>query len=316
MRVFGPVPSRRLGRSLGINNIPPKICTYSCIYCQLGRSVKMTADRAEFYAPSELFAEVQEKIINARAHNEPIDYLTIVPDGEPTLDRNLGRLLALLKTFNIKLAVITNASLIDDQEVRSALRQADWVSLKIDAVDENVWRAIDRPHGRLSLNRILNGIKDFAREFSGELTTETMLVRNVNDDAGHVEAMAEFIRSLAPEAAYLAVPTRPPAESWVAPPEEHVLNASFQIFYERGLNVEYLLGYEGNKFAYTGNVREDILAITAVHPMREEAVRAYLEKAHSDFSLIEQMIAEGSIIVSEYNGRKFYLRKPVAYKEE
>ena len=109
---FGPVPSRRLGQSLGINNIPPKICTYSCIYCQLGRSLKMQIEREEFYHPEEIFKEVENKIREAMGRGEPIDYLTFVPDGEPTLDRNLGKEIEFLKQVGIKIAVITNSSLI------------------------------------------------------------------------------------------------------------------------------------------------------------------------------------------------------------
>ena len=111
MRAFGPVPSRRLGRSLGINNIPPKVCTYSCIYCQLGRTVRMQSERGAFYAPEEVVRGVEEQVVKAREKNERIDYLTFVPDGEPTLDINLGREMELLRPRGIKIAVISNASL-------------------------------------------------------------------------------------------------------------------------------------------------------------------------------------------------------------
>lgn len=309
MNVFGPVPSRRLGRSIGINNIPPKICTYSCVYCQLGRSLKVIADRQEYYPPQELFREVKEKITRTLEHNEPIDYLTMVPDGEPTLDKNLGFLLDLLKPLKIKLAVITNSSLINQSDVQDALCKADWVSVKIDTVDPKIWHKIDRPHRKIQLDDILQGIIAFSRKFKGTLTTETMLVRGINDDADTLNDVAEFITGLKASTSYLSIPTRPPAETWVTPPNETVLNNAFQIFAEHHLNVEYLIGYEGNKFAYTGNVEEDILSITSVHPMRQDAVNAFLQKANSDFSVIEKLISEKKLIQSEYNGKKYYLRK-------
>ncbi|MHA1145240.1 MAG: radical SAM protein [Candidatus Helarchaeota archaeon] len=134
---FGPVPSRRLGRSLGINNIPPKNCTYSCIYCQLGRTKKVKIRRQQFYEPSELVAAVQNKVDDVKKRGDAIDFLTFVPDGEPTLDLNLEREIELLKPLGIKIAVISNATLIWDGEVRHVLSQADWVSLKVDAVSEN-----------------------------------------------------------------------------------------------------------------------------------------------------------------------------------
>ena len=142
LRVFGPVPSRRLGRSLGINNIPPKICSYSCVYCQLGRSLSMVNHRGEYYDPEELGKEVLDAIQCLAQNNERVDYLTVVPDGEPTLDQNLGRLIDLLKTSGVKVAVITNSTLLDDPEVRQDLSKADLVSIKVDAVDQKTWKKI------------------------------------------------------------------------------------------------------------------------------------------------------------------------------
>jgi len=105
---FGPVPSRRLGQSLGINNIPPKICSYSCVYCQVGRTLHMQAERKAFYKPEEILKAVERKVKDAKNKGEGIDYLTFVPDGEPTLDINLGKEIELLKQLGIKIAVITN----------------------------------------------------------------------------------------------------------------------------------------------------------------------------------------------------------------
>lgn len=308
MHVFGPVPSRRLGMSLGINNIPPKICTYSCVYCQIGRSLKVTIKRQSFYSPTLLFEEIKQKIEQARQHNEVIDYLTFVPDGEPTLDQNLGTLLTQLKSLGLKLAVITNASLIYLPEVREALLKANWVSVKVDTVSEKVWHKIDRPHRQLPFQQILDGLVAFAAAFNGTLVTETMLVKGINDAPEFVEETARFIARLSPRTAYLSIPTRPPAEPWVKPPDTDRLNQAFQSFTDEGLSTEFLIGYEGNAFAFTGNVEEDILSITAVHPMREDAVLAFLEKAKSDFSIIEKMVREKKLIRSEYNGHIFYLR--------
>lgn len=306
---FGPVPSRRLGRSLGINNIPPKICTYACVYCQLGRTLKMQAERKFFYPPEEIFQAVQEKAEKAKRGGESIDYLTFVPDGEPTLDLNLGRAIDLLKKVDIPIAVITNSSLIGQPDVRKDLMAADWVSLKMDAIDEKVWRRILRPHGKVKLASLIEGALEFSRAFQGQLATETMLVEGINDSPPLLEEVADFVARLKPSVAYLAVPTRPPAESWVRPPGEDVLNRAFQVFRKKIDRVEYLIGYEGNAFSSTGNVEEDLLSITSVHPMREKAVSEFLARAGSDWSSVQRLISQGQLVEAEYGGHKFFLRK-------
>ena len=218
---FGPVPSRRLGQSLGINNIPPKVCSYSCIYCQLGRTLNMQAKRKVFYKSEEILKSVEKKVKDARDKGEPIDYLTFVSDGEPTLDINLGKEIELFKPLGIKIAVISNASLIWKKDVRDDLCKADWVSLKIDAVNEDIWRRIDRSHKSLQLDKILQGISEFSHNFNGRIATETMLIQDVNDNIEEIEKIADFITGLKDAKSYISIPTRPPAEKWVKPANEH-----------------------------------------------------------------------------------------------
>ncbi|MDY7077549.1 MAG: radical SAM protein [Chloroflexota bacterium] len=298
-----------MGRSLGINNIPPKICTYSCIYCQLGRTIKMQSRRGIFYEPEQVLQDVHGKVGKAGEAGETIDYLALVPDGEPTLDVNLSREIDLLRPLGIKIAIITNSSLVWREDVRGALLKADWVSLKMDSVREEVWRRINRPHGSLRLTSILDGALEFARAFEGELVTETMLVDGVNDGDDHIREVAGFLARLRPATAYLAIPTRPPAEEWVQSPVEKVINRAYQIFSESVDQVEYLVGYEGNAFALTGSVEEDLLSITSVHPMREDAVSEFLARAGADWPVIHRLIVQEQLVETEYEGRKFYVRK-------
>jgi len=309
MLAFGPVPSRRLGKSLGINNIPPKICTYSCVYCQLGRTGKMQITRQEFYGIDKIVQSVEKKISEAMKTGEEIDYLAFVPDGEPTLDLNLGKEIKALKRLGIKIAVITNASLIWDKEVRNDLLKADLVSFKVDAVSENIWHRIDRPHRALSLKKILAGIKKFGEKFNGELITETMLIKDVNDDEEEIKKIAEFLSNLKPMKSYISIPIRPPAEEWVKPASEAMINKAYQIFREKNISVEYLIGYEGNAFAFTGDAEEDLLSITSVHPMRKDGVKEFLRKANANWSVVEKLIRENKLIEVEYEGNKFYMRK-------
>jgi wyosine [tRNA(Phe)-imidazoG37] synthetase (radical SAM superfamily) len=309
---FGPVPSRRLGRSLGINNIPPKTCSYSCVYCQLRKTSNILVDRQSFYRPEDILRQVKRKVSEASLRKERIDYLTFMPDGEPTLDINIGEEISLLRQVGIPIAVVTNASLLWHDKVRENLLEADFVSLKVDAVSQNLWRSINRPHKSLRLNIILEGIKDFVAMFKGIVASETMLIDNVKY-GGEFKKIAEFLGKLNKlDKAYVAIPTRPPTEKWVKPAKEEVINEAFQVFSEELTNrVEYLIGYEGNAFAFTGNVKEDLLSITAVHPMREEAVKEFLKKAGADCKIVEDLLRAGELVRIEFEGNTYYMRKLV-----
>ena len=305
---FGPIPSRRLGRSLGINNIPPKICSYACVYCQLGNTLKMQNNREVFYRPEEIFAAVKKRIHQLESRGEGIDYLTFVPDGEPTLDLNLGKTIKLLKELGKKIAVITNASLIYDEEVRNDLMDADWVSIKIDAFSENVWHKVDRPYGKINYSEILNGMIIFAKEYKGYYTTETLLIKDLNDNINEMKKVADFIEQLNPDVAYISVPTRPPAEEYAIPPDSEFVTETYHIFNSKIDNVELIIGYEGDGFASTGNFEEDLLSITAVHPMREEAVKKLMNKNDARWDVVEKLIQEEKIKTSEFAGNTFYYR--------
>jgi wyosine [tRNA(Phe)-imidazoG37] synthetase (radical SAM superfamily) len=309
MIAFGPVPSRRLGYSLGINNIPAKVCSYGCVYCQVGRTTHMQMERSVFYKPETVFEEVKAKIKNMRNTNQPIDYLTFVPDGEPTLDIHLGNEIDLLKPFNIKIAVITNSSLLWRDDVKNDLLKADWVSVKVDALMAPIWRRIDRPMVSLRLQEVLQGIVDFSKIYKGVLATETMLIRHVNDDAQHIDKIAEFLAEVNPTTAYLSIPTRPPVLNWAESPTEAALNEAYQIFKQYLDPVEYLIGYEGNAFGFTGNFEKDLLGITAVHPLRADAVDELLERDCADWDVVRKLIANHQLIDTEYNGNIFYVRK-------
>ena len=316
--VFGPVPSRRLGRSLGVNNIPAKNCSYSCVYCQVGKTTNMTCERRILHKSEKIVTEVKKKIQRASLRNENTDYLTFAPDGEPTLDIDLGSEISLLKQTGIRVAVLTNASLIWRRDVRQDLRKADMVSLKMDAVSDRIWRRVNRPCKDLRLDLVMEGMATFAKEFKGTIISETMLVDSV-DYGNEFQKIADFLESLERlNRAYIAVPTRPPTENWVRPPKEETINRAFQVFSEKlGVDrVEYLICYEGDAFASTGKVKEDLLSITAVHPMREDAVEKFLKKANADWRIIHKLLQEGRLREVEYEGNTYYTRKLPAWAEE
>jgi wyosine [tRNA(Phe)-imidazoG37] synthetase (radical SAM superfamily) len=268
----------------------------------------MQTERESFHEPESIFLDVKKRLSGALAASEQVNYITFVPDGEPTLDLNLGREIELLKELKIPVGVITNGSLLRRDEVKCALLSADWVSVKIDSVDEAIWRRINRPHPELDLSLILKSLLEFTSEFNGIFVTETMLVKGINDTENCIDRTAEFISRLRPETSYLSVPTRPTSEQWAGMPDEPALNKLYQILAGKVPKAECLTGYEGNAFAYTGDIERDLLGITAVHPMREDAVESMLKRAKASWAPVDRLVSEGRIVKTIYNGHLFYLR--------
>ena len=308
MIVFGPIPSRRLGRSLGINNIPPKTCSYSCVYCQVGRTSSLTIKRKSFFNPEDIYKETAVKIKLLEDKGEKIDYITFVPDGEPTLDINLGTSIKLLKEFGIKIAVITNGSMLWDDTVKKDLINADLISIKIDSVFRGIWKKINRPHGELKLNNITRGILEFSGSFQGTLYTESMLVEALNDTVESLYLTADFIKNLRPAKAYLLVPTRPPAEENTNAPHMNIRNTALQIFRSK-IEDSFIIDYdEGNHFSFTAEAKKELLDILSVHPMRKKTVEDYLNEADLSWDIIKTLIGEDIIRAEEYSGETFYVK--------
>lgn len=305
---FGPVPSRRLGQSLGINNVTTKTCSYSCVYCQVGVTTDQIIEPRPFFTPDQVQAAVASRLQKVAAEGLNVDYLTFVPDGEPTLDIQLGANIDALRRLGIPVAVITNASLLWREDVRRRLRKADLVSVKVDTVNDAIWRRINRPHRQLDLVQVLDGIRAFAAGYGGTLITDSMLIAGINDTADALAANADFLADIRPRVAYLAIPTRPTTVADLPGTDEAGLLRAHQIFSARLQRVELLCEHESGDFAHTGDAREDLLAVTAVHPMREDDVRRLLAEDDAEWSLVQSLLSEGSLRAVEYQGETFYLR--------
>lgn len=305
---FGPVPSRRLGQSLGINNIPRKSCSYNCVYCQVGVTLHPTVERRAFYAPQQIVAAVRDRLAALAQHGERVDYLSFVPDGEPTLDSNLHTTIAQLKPLGVPVAVISNASLICDVQVRASLALADLVSLKVDSTDEDSWRRINQPCADLVLADILDGIRQFAHDYRGTLITETMLVEGLNDSTAAIAQTADFIRELNPAMAYIAIPTRPPANASIRPASADTLVFAHETFHNLGIPVELLLNEVPGEFGYTGDVAADMLRTAMVHPLSAEAVQNLLDKAGAGPECLAALLAQGLLAQVQHAGKPFYVR--------
>ena len=306
---FGPVPSRRLGKSLGINNVAfGKVCSYSCVYCQVGITHKFSNERQKFYDPEVICSEVKKQMAKLSVADQP-DYLTFVANGEPTLDINLGRSIEKLKLFNIPVAVITNASLLIDPQVRADLLPADWVSVKIDAGNEDVWKKLNRPADKIDFEMYVKGLITFSNVYKGKLVSETMLVKGLNDTPEELNQVVTVLKSVQPSIAYISVPTRPPAVKSVLPPDEEDINLAYQLFSENQLKTELILGFEGTDTGFTGNAIDDILNICSVHPIRQDTMDELLKKNQADRGILAKLLDDNYIKRTEYKSNVFYIRK-------
>ena len=270
--VYGPVPSRRLGRSLGVNPIPFKTCNYSCVYCQLGRTTHMTNQRKDFFPPEELLNEIR-RVIEVESSHREIDFVTFVGEGEPTLCKSLGWLIRKTKEIaDIPIAVDTNGSLLYREDVRNDLSQVDIVMPSLDAGTAETYRKINRPHRGLDFEIVVKGLERFRREYNGEIWVEVMLVNGLNDSEEELETLKSRLEKIEPDRTYINVPIRPPAEPWAVPPDKEAITLAHAILSDA--NVVDITEEETGEFSTEGfiNPEDAILAIIRRHPMREGQV--------------------------------------------
>ncbi len=257
--------------------------------------------------PQKLLVEVSK----ALEQYGKVDYVTFVPDGEPTLDLNLGQEISLLKKeLNVRIAVITNSSLLWIKDVRESLANSDLVSVKIDAATKHTWIKINRPHPKLDHHKILLGLRKLSQEYNGTLITETMLVKNINDNIEELKAIAETIANLNPHKAYIAVPTRPPAEPWATPPKPQTIQVLQEELASKGIKTEPLTTIEPPPPPTTHPI-EYILATTQVHPLPLNHIEEILRKQGQDpHKTLKQLLEKHrELQIIEYMGHKYLIRK-------
>jgi len=314
--VFGPVPSRRLGQSLGIDTIPLKTCNWNCVYCQLGRSQPVINERKAYYPREAILAEVKAALAEHKAGE--IDWITFVGSGEPTLHSDIGWLIRGVKKFSdLPASVITNGSLLYWPEVRAELAAADAVMPTLDAGTPELYRKINRPHPALPYETLVAGLRAFRAEYSGHLWIEVMLVKGLNDSEEALRDLARIMQSIGPDQIHLLLPTRPPVETWVQPANEEGVLRAVAIL---GEIAEVLHPIDGS-FDLSGfeNPIDGVIAIITRHPMREDQIRQALA-ARMTPELVDAALAELSASgraqkVQRY-GVTFWSAAPAHYPSE
>jgi wyosine [tRNA(Phe)-imidazoG37] synthetase (radical SAM superfamily) len=312
--VFGPVPSRRLGRSLGIDPVPLKTCNWNCVYCQLGRSAPLVSERREYAPPGEILREVAQALAE---RGKETDWITFAGSGEPLLHSGIGGLIeGVKKMTEIPVAVLTNGSFLHLSEVREALYPADAVLPSIDAGSAGLFRKINRPHPDFSFERHVEGLVEFRRSYKGKFWPEVVLVRGVNDTVQALEDIAGVLRRLEPDIVHINVPTRPPAETWVEQPDEDGLMRAAAILGKIAPVV-----VPGEASVETGGFEtalDAIVEIVSRHPMREEEVRRALARWSPEevSAALAEAAASGRVKTVERYGARFFAAPGSRYAAE
>jgi wyosine [tRNA(Phe)-imidazoG37] synthetase (radical SAM superfamily) len=303
--VFGPVPSRRLGRSLGIDPVSPKTCNWNCVYCQLGRSTPLSSEPRRMAPVRTVLDELEVALASSGGH---ADWLTFVGSGEPALHSELGPMITGARALTrLPIAVITNGSLLDRLEVRRALGAADAVLPSLDAGSERLFRAVNRPFPTLTLEGQVSGLAAFRKTFSGALWVEVMLVAGLNDGEQALRDLAAALGRIQPDEVHISVPTRPPAEPWVRPPGPEALEEARSIL---GGQARVVLAVDGPFELGAGASLDDaIVEVIARHPMSEEELVATLRREQHGKD-VERALRELSrsprVQVVERGGRRYW----------
>ncbi|HNW30275.1 MAG TPA: radical SAM protein [Spirochaetota bacterium] len=300
--VFGPVPSRRLGRSLGIDLVPFKTCTYDCLYCQLGRTTHRTMERKEWFPLGDILSEVKE-----RMSSKP-DYITLSGSGEPTLYSRLGDLIEGIRAMtDIPVAVLTNGSLLWDRDIRLELAGAHLVVPSLDAGDDVIFQKVNRPYPDISFVRMVQGHVDFRKEYHGNLWLEVFILDGITSTREEVLKIAALAKKIAPDRVQLNTVTRPPAEDTAVKVKETALPDIARLFDPPAeIIADFRKDTAGEDFTTT---RESVLDTIRRRPCSVEDIAGGLGiHRHEALKHIEELLARGQIEKTSSGGTVYYRR--------
>ena len=287
--IFGPVPSRRLGRSLGIDLIPLKTCTYDCIYCQLGHTTKKTVERREWVPLEEVIAELKEKLTT-----QP-DFITLGGSGEPTLYSRIGELIDRISSMtDIPVAVLTNGSLLWREDVRDEIAEANLVIPSLDAGDAFMFKTVNRPHTDISFKKMLEGLTAFRRKYSGEYWLEILLLAGYTAIQSEVSKLAACVKKISPDKVQLNTATRPPAEEYAVTVEHNRLNELADRF---DPPAEVIADFRGVRYITEFNTgSEDIIHVLRRRPCTAGDIAAGLGMHLNEVAkYLEELVARGKL---------------------
>jgi len=299
--IYGPVPSRRLGRSLGVDLVPFKTCSFDCVYCQLGKTTIKTVERKVYAPTEEVLAELSDKLTSGLE----CDYITLSGSGEPTLHSELGKIVTSIKQMtDIPLALLTNGSLLSHKDARSEIMTVDLLVPSLDAGDEQTFQQINRPCPEITFQSIIDGLRAVRREFPGQIRLEVFLIAGINDSDGQVRKIKAIIDEIGFEHVDLNTATRPPSERWVQPVGPERLEQIAKII---GPNTEIVAATTITAERAGSISRDDILEMLRRRPCTIDDVSAGL-KCHrwEAAKIMGELLDEGLIIAIRRGDKDYY----------
>ncbi len=300
--IYGPVPSRRLGFSLGIDIIPFKTCSFDCIYCQLGPTIKKTIKRRKYFPSSEILSQIK-KVLNS---GQRIDYITFSGSGEPTLNSAIGTLVREIKKITpVPVVVLTNSSLFTLKSLRKALKPSDLVIPSLDAATQEIFVKINRPHPSLKIKKIIEGLKEFRREFKGTIWLEIMLVKGVNDSPPHIKKLIKAISEINPDKIQLNTVIRPPAEKFALALNSKELKRIKNILGEK---CEIIAEFAKKKqVPPSEDLEEAIFSLIQRRPVTLTDISSSLGKHKNEIiKYLNFLLKEGKVKLVVHKGLRYY----------
>jgi len=302
--VYGPVPSRRLGRSLGIDLVPFKTCTYDCVYCQLGRTTNKTTERKEYVAIEDVLAEMERKL----AIGPDPDFISLAGSGEPTLNDRIGDLIVKIKRLTrIPLAVFTNGSLLWMREVQGALMYADLILPSLDAGDEHLFQCVNRPHEDITFEKVIEGLAEFTERFPGSVWLEVFLLAGVTGIPAEIEKIAALARRIRPNRVQLNTVSRPPAEEFAFAISGEQMERFRKLFSETAEVITESERGESATSSAGGATDTDILSLLSRRPCTVRGVSSGLGLHPEEVSKrLHVLSKQGAVVSVRRNDVIFY----------
>jgi wyosine [tRNA(Phe)-imidazoG37] synthetase (radical SAM superfamily) len=299
--VYGPVPSRRLGFSLGVDVVPYKTCSLDCVYCQLGKTTRKTVDRKLYTQKDAVRREVQE----ALNKKQPIDYITFSGSGEPTLNSEIGALIGEAKEITpVPVVVLTNGTLLFREDVQNDLAEADIVMPSLDAASQQVFENINRPHKSLHVHTIIEGFKKFRERYNGQIWLEIMLVKDFNDSRDELLFLRKAASEICPDKIYLNTVVRPPSEIYAKPLSQDEMISVKKYFDQR---CEVITEFHGQKVEEAQNVEEAIIEMTKRRPLTITDIANVLGISEANAAKwVNGLKESGKLKERQYKGERYY----------